>query len=105
MSDALELASDEIAAKNAVLEAPDYPDATAGVVRMLTSTGQPINVTARRLKDNTVQIAVPGQVDQNGRQIFTTVTPGEYVTFRSSKGAEKGQFETLRDLSNCSCNS
>ena len=99
MSDALELASDEIAAKNAVLESPDYPDATAGIVRMLTSTGQPINVTARRLKDNTVQIAVPGQVDQNGRQIFTTVTPGEYVTFRSSKGAEKGQFETLRDLS------
>ena len=99
MSDALELASDEIAAKNAVLEAPDYPDATAGIVRMLTSTGQPINVTARQLKDGTVQIAAPGQVDPNGRQIFTTVTPGEYVTFRTSKGAEKGQFETLRDLS------
>ena len=99
MSDALELASDEIAAKNAVLEAPDYPDATAGVVRMLTSTGQPINVTARRLKDGTVQIAAPGKIDANGRQIFTTVTPGEYVTFRTSKGAEKGQFETLRDLS------
>ena len=99
MSDALELASDEIAAKNAVLEAPDYPDATAGVVRMLTSQGQPINVTARRLKDNTVQIAVPGQVDANGRQVFTTVTPGEYINFRTSKGAEKGQFETLRDLS------
>ena len=99
MSDALELASDEIAAKNAVLEAPDYPDATPGVVRMLTSTGQPINVTARQLKDGTVQIAAPGQVDTNGRQIFTTVTPGEYVTFRTSKGAEKGQFETLRDLS------
>ena len=99
MSDALEIASDEIDAKNAVLEAPDYPDATPGVVRMLTSTGQPINVTARRLKDGTVQIAAPGAVDANGRQIFTTVTPGEYVTFRTSKGAEKGQFETLRDLS------
>ena len=99
MSDALELASDEIAAKNAVLESPDYPDATAGIVRMLTSQGQPVNVTARRLKDGTVQIAVPGQVDEFGRQTFTTVTPGEYVTFRTSKGAEKGQFETLRDLS------
>ena len=99
MSDALEIASEEIDAKNAVLEAADYPDATPGVVRMLTSTGQAINVTARRLKDGTVQIAAPGAVDANGRQIFTTVTPGEYVTFRTSKGAEKGQFETLRDLS------
>ena len=99
MSDALEIASEEIDAKNAVLEAADYPDATPGVVRMLTSTGQAINVTARRLKDGTVQIAAPGAVDANGRQIFSTVTPGEYVTFRTSKGAEKGQFETLRDLS------
>jgi hypothetical protein len=99
MSDALELAADEIEAKNAVLESPDYPDATPGVVRMLTQKGQPMNVTARQLKDGTVQIAMPGRVDRYGRQIFTTVTPGEYVTFRTSKGAEKGQFQTLRDLS------
>jgi hypothetical protein len=99
MSDALELASEEIEAKNATLEAPDYPDATSGVVRMFDVNNQPINVTARRLKDGTVQIAYPGQVDQNGRQVFQTVTPGEYITFRTAKGAEKGQFETLRDLS------
>ena len=99
MSDALELAVEELAAKNAVLEDSDYPDATPGTVKILDAQGRTINITARRLKDGTVQVANPGSVDQNGRQIFVTVTPGEYITFRTAKGAEKGQFETLRDLS------
>ena len=99
MADALDIAFDELKAKNAAIEAPDYPDATAGVVRMLDRNGNPINVTARQLKDSTVQIAFPGQVDDFGRQVFVTVTPDQYISFRTQKGAEKGQMETLRDLS------
>ena len=66
---------------------------------MLDRNGNPMNVTARQLKDSTVQIAFPGQVDDFGRQVFVTVTPDQYISFRTQKGAEKGQMETLRDLS------
>ena len=99
MSDALELARDEIEARNAVLEAPDFPDATAGIIQITDENGTTRNVTARRLKDNTVQYAVYGQKDQYGRQLFITAPYGSYDKFLQADFAAKEQTETLHDLS------
>ena len=98
MSDALELARDEIDARNGVLEAPDFPDAQPGIIQITDDRGTK-NVTARRLKDGTVQYAVYGQKDQYGRQLFITAPYGSYDKFLQADFAAKEQTETLHDLS------
>ena len=98
MSDALELARDEIEARNGVLEAPDFPDATPGIIQITDERGTQ-NVTARRLKDGTVQYAVYGQKDPYGRQLFITAPYGSYDKFLQADFAAKEQTETLHDLS------
>jgi hypothetical protein len=99
MSDALELAADEFEARNAILEAPDFPDATAGIIQFSDDKGNVRNMSARQLKDGTIQIAVPGQTDQFGRQLFQTAPVGTFDRFVDAKYATKEQGETLRNLS------
>jgi len=99
MSDALELAQEEIEARNAILEAPDFPDATAGIIQFSDNKGNVRNMSARQLKDGTIQIAVPGQMDQYGRQLFQTAPVGTFDRFVEAKFAAKEQAETLKNLS------
>ena len=99
MSDALELAQEEFEARNAILEAPDFPDATAGIIQFSDDRGNVRNMSARQLKDGTIQIAVPGQTDQYGRQLFQTAPVGTFDRFVDAKYATKEQGETLRNLS------
>lgn len=99
MSDALELAQEEFESRNAILEAPDFPDATAGIIQFSDDRGNVRNMSARQLKDGTIQIAVPGQTDQFGRQLFQTAPVGTFDRFVDAKYATKEQGETLRNLS------
>ena len=94
MQSALEIASDEIERKNQAIE---YPEGDPGVVQILRN-GKPINLTAIRLKDNTVRVAIPGQLDANGRNIYTTLAPGEYVRFATNDKLAKPQADLLREL-------
>jgi len=94
MSDALEMSSDFLKAQNAVADAQDH-----GFVKIIGAQGQLRNMAARRLKDGTVQIAVPGQVDQNGAQLFTTVPYGSYTGFVKGDFAASEQNKTLKNLS------
>ena len=99
MSDALELARDEIEARNGVLESPEFPDAKSGIIQITGQDGNTRNVTARQLKDGTVQYAVYGSTDQYGRQLFQTAPYGSYDKFLQADFAAKEQAETIKDLS------
>ncbi len=93
MQSALEIASDEIDRKNQVYESPE---GTPGVVQILQN-GRAVNLTALRLKDGTVREAIPG-ASENGRNVYTTLTPGSYVRFASSDKLAKPQVDLLREL-------
>jgi len=93
MQSALEIASDEIDRKNQVYESPE---GTPGVVQILQN-GRAVNLTALRLKDGTVRAAIPG-ASENGRNVYTTLTPGSYVRFASSDKLAKPQVDLLREL-------
>jgi len=99
MSDALELASDEIEARNSILEAPDVGKTTAGIIQFTDANGTVKNMSARQLEDSTIQIAVPGKTDEYGRQLFQTVPVGTFDRFVTTKYATKEQGVTLRNLS------
>lgn len=94
MQSALEIASDEIERKNQAIE---YPEGDPGVVQVLQN-GKPINLTAIRLKDGTVQVAIPGAVDVNGRNAYRSLAPGEYVRFATNDKLAKPQADLLREL-------
>ena len=93
MQSALEIASDEMDRKNQVYESPE---GTPGVVQILQN-GRAVNLTALRLKDGTVRAAIPG-ASENGRNVYTTLTPGSYVRFASSDKLAKPQVDLLREL-------
>ena len=93
MQSALEIASDEIDRKNQVYESPE---GTPGVVQVLQN-GRAVNLTAIRLKDGTVRAAIPG-ASENGRNVYTTLTPGSYVRFAASDKLAKPQVDLLREL-------
>ena len=99
MSDALELASDEIDARNAVLETPGLDFEKYGVIQFTDSQGNLRNVTGGMLKNGTYVIANPGQLDANGRQVFSPVASGQFDRFLPGDYATKEQGETLRNLS------
>ena len=99
MSDALELASDEIDARNAVLETPSLDFQKYGIVQFTDKNGRLRNVTGGMLKNGTYVIAQPGQLDQNGQQIFSPVAAGTFDRFLESEYATKEQGQTLRNLS------
>jgi hypothetical protein len=99
MSDALELASDEIEARNSLLETASLDFEKFGVIQFTDSNGRLRNTSGGMLKDGTYVIANPGQLDANGRQIFTPVASGEFDRFLPADYATKEQGQTLRNLS------
>jgi len=99
MSDALELASDEIDARNAVLETPSLDFEKYGVIQFTDKNGRLRNMTGGMLKDGTYVIARPGEIDANGRQVFSPVAAGTFDRFLPGDYATKEQGETLRNLS------
>jgi hypothetical protein len=95
MSDALEMSSDFLKAQNSVMaDAQDH-----GFVKIIGAEGQLRNMAAKRLKDGTIQVAVPGEVDANGAQLFTTVPYGSYTGFVKGDFAATEQNKTLKNLS------
>lgn len=97
MSDALELAADEFAAKNAVLESPEFQK--YGIIQYSDENGNVRNITGGMLKNGSYVIAIPGAVDQNGMQQYQTVPVGSFDRFLDSDYAVKEQGQTLRNLS------
>ncbi len=69
MQSALELAADEIAAKNDAVEY-EYPERTPGIIQEIGSGGVIRNYVGALMKDGTMLIRVPGAIDQNGRQQY-----------------------------------
>jgi len=69
MQSALELAADEIAAKNDAVEY-EYPERTPGIIQEIGSGGVIKNYVGALMKDGTMLIRVPGAIDQNGRQQY-----------------------------------
>ena len=93
MQSALEIASDEMDRKNQVYESPE---GTPGVVQILQN-GRAVNLTALRLKDGTVRAAIPG-ASENGRNVYTTLTPGSYVRFASSDKLSKTSSRFIKRI-------
>ena len=73
MQSALELAADEIAAKNDAVEYK-YPERTPGIIQEIGSGGVIKNYVGAIMKDGTMLIRVPGAIDQNGRQQYIPYT-------------------------------
>ena len=80
MGTALELAQDEIDAKNKAVEIVEPDVKSSGVIRIIQPNGKVVNLTGRELKNGTKQIAVLGQMDQYGNQVYQTYTgPGDFL--------------------------
>ena len=100
MSDALELAQDEIAAKNDLLEGTSGLDfESTGYIQFRDKNGKAINRTGGLLKDGTYVMAALGQVDANGRQVYVPVAAGTFSKYFTSAFGEKEQGQTIRNLS------
>ena len=99
MSDALELASDEIEARNALLEGRTGLDfENFGIIQFRDKNGNPINRTGGRLKDGTYVMASLGQVTADGRQAYTIVPAGTFSKYITSEYADKNQGEVIKSL-------
>ena len=100
MSDALELAQDELAAKNDLVEGTSGLDfESTGYIQFRDKNGKAVNRTGGLLKDGTYVMAALGQVDANGRQIYTPVPAGTFSKYFTSAFGEKEQGQTIRNLS------
>jgi len=100
MSDALELAQDEISARNDLLEGGSGLDFDKyGVIQFTDANGRLRNVTGGRLKDGTYVIARPGEINANGRQVYAPVAAGTFDNFLPADYATEEQGKTLRNLS------
>ena len=100
MSDALELAQDELAAKNDLVEGTSGLDfESTGYIQFRDRNGKAINRTGGLLKDGTYVMAALGQVDANGRQVYTPVPAGTFSKYFTSAFGEKEQGQTIRNLS------
>ena len=97
MSSALELAQDEIDRRNQVIERPEY-DGTPGMVQFTDKNGRIVNATGIRLKDSTVMVAVPGQLDQFGRNKLVALAPGSFNRFAPNAELDPKALETLMEL-------
>ena len=95
MQSALEIASDEMDRKN---QAYEYPEGDPGVVQYFDKNGRTVNLTGIKLKDGTVQVAIPGVTDQNGRYVYRTMPPGTYNRFETNDSLAKPQIELLKEL-------
>jgi hypothetical protein len=100
MSDALELAQDELAAKNDLVEGTSGLDfESTGYIQFRDKNGKAINRTGGLLKDGTYVMAALGQVDANGRQVYVPVAAGTFSKYFTSAFGEKEQGQTIRNLS------
>jgi len=100
MSDALELAQDELAAKNDLVEGGSGLDfESTGYIQFRDKNGKAINRTGGLLKDGTYVMAALGQVDTNGRQVYVPVPAGQFSKYFTSAFGEKEQGQTIRNLS------
>ena len=97
MSSALDLASDEIKRRNQVIERPDI-DGTPGMVQFTDKNGRVVNMTGIRLKDSTVMVAQPGQLDEYGRNKLQPLPPGSFNRFSPNSELDPKALETLMDL-------
>jgi len=100
MSDALELAQDELAAKNDLVEGTSGLDfESTGYIQFRDANGKAVNRTGGLLKDGTYVMAALGQVDANGRQVYVPVAAGTFSKYFTSAFGEKEQGQTIRNLS------
>ena len=100
MSDALELAQDEIAAQNDLTEGTSGLDFESyGYIQFRDANGNAINRTGGRLKDGTYVQAALGQVDANGRQLYVPVAAGTFSDYFTDAFGKKEQAQTIRNLS------
>ena len=100
MTDALEMAADEIAAQNDLVEDTSGLDfENFGYIQFRDKNGRAINRTGGLLKDGTYVMAALGQNDANGRQVYIPVPAGTFSNYITSKFALKEQGQTLRNLS------
>jgi len=100
MSDALELAQDELAAKNDLVEGTSGLDfESTGYIQFRDKNGKAVNRTGGLLKDGTYVMAALGQVDANGRQVYVPVAAGTFSKYFTSAFGEKEQGQTIRNLS------
>lgn len=103
MGDALELASDEMQARNDLLEAQasggELEFNKFGIIQFTDVNGRLRNATGGLLKNGTYVIAAPGQLDANGRQLYLPMSTGSFNRFLDSDYAVKEQGQTLKSLS------
>jgi len=100
MSDALELAGDEIERANEIIEfkMPEYPDGDPGVIQMFDRNNQIVNMRGIRLKDGTVQVAMPGMKDQFGHNVYQTMVTGSFNRFMPNSELDPKAIDTLLEL-------
>jgi len=99
MSDALELASDEIEARNALLEGRTGLDFEKfGIIQFRDKNGNPINRTGGLLKNGTYVVANLGQSNEDNSQPYSMVPVGSFSKFIESSFAEKNQGEVIKSL-------
>ena len=100
MSDALELAQDELAAQNDLTEGTSGLDFESyGYIQFRDKDGNAINRTGGRLKDGTYVMASLGAKDQLGRQAYTVVPAGTFSDYFTDAFGKKEQAQTIRNLS------
>ena len=100
MSDALELAQDELAAQNDLMEGGSGLDFESyGYIQFRDKNGNAINRQGGRLKDGTYVMAGLGQTDQLGRQAYTVVPAGTFSDYFTDAFGKKEQAQTIRNLS------
>ena len=100
MTDALELAADEIDAQNDLVEGTSGLDFESfGYIQFRDKNGRAINRTGGLLKDGTYVMAALGQSDANGRQVYIPVPAGTFSDYFTTQFGKKEQAQTLRNLS------
>ena len=100
MSDALELAQDELAAQNDLIEGTSGLDFESyGYIQFRDKNGKAINRTGGRLKDGTYVMATLGAKDQLGRQAYTVVPAGTFSDYFTDTFGKAEQAKTIRNLS------
>ena len=97
MSDALELASDEIDRANEIIEAPPI-EGDPGMIQFTDSNGNLVNMRGIQAKDGTVLVARPGQLNQFGRNNYVPLAPGQFNRFVKSSELDPKALDVLMEL-------
>ena len=97
MSDALELASDEIDRANEIIEAPPV-EGDPGMIQFTDKNGNLVNMRGIQAKDGTVLVAQPGQLNQFGRNNYVPLAPGQFSRFVKSSELDPKALDTLMEL-------